>query len=1312
MAYRDRLMGRMAWVVVAAATTLLSVLAMAGPAAAATAMLSGRVTDGIGTPLANSTIAIETAGTTNQIAATTTALDGSYSVSVEAGSYDVHVIPSVVSGFNPATFGNFAISGATDLDVVLTDATTVTLNGVVRDPLGNPVPGVRLDLNNGNNGSVTTDASGAFAFQTSPGTYPLQVLGSGGTGSARVPSNFDLSTTVTVSGDTTQDLTIPAVVVDVLVVGPSETPVPGTGVVAGEDSGKISLYPGDTHGSVENILSSSTTDATGHARIILLATAGSGTADFFATPPTGSGLSSTQLGIPNPTQDTTLAIVLQSLIVKAQPSISTTASGEATVGGAIHDTAMLLGGSSPTGTISFQLYASSDKACSIPIGSPVAAEVNKGNGEYKSSQVTESTPGSYQWVASYSGDAINESAQSACNDAKEQVMVAATAPTVTRVEPVDGPAAGGTLVAITGTGFSGASAVKFGSANATSFTVNSEDSITATSPLGSGTVDVTVSTLGATSATNAADRFTYLDPTATTVECTPSSLPAEAQSTCKATVSDSSSQSTPSGIVSFSSSGSGGFSGGASCTLSQITVGVAACSLTYTPSGTPATPVRIETMTAIYGGDPLHTESNGSASMEVITPHSSATAVECTPGSLLAGSQSICKATVSDTANSGQSTSTGTVSLKTSGSGSFSDGASCTLSESAAGVASCIVTYTPNGSAATQLRTDTITATYAGDPLHNESNGSASVEVTTQHASVGAVECAPSSLEAGSQSTTCTVTVTDSASVALSTPTGAASFRTSGSGSFSGGTSCTLSESAAGVASCIVTYTPNGSAATQLRTDTITVAYSGDTLHTESNGATTVEVVTPHSSATTIQCVPSSLVAEGQSTCTAKVADSATSSLSEPTGTVSFSSSGPGSFSISGKCVLSQSGLLMGEASCSLAYTPGATQPSQVRHDNITALYGGDTLHNESSGATIAEVITPHPTATALECRPSSVVAGSQSTCKVMVSDAAGVAQSTPTGKVSFSSSGPGSFSDSAECTLGERSGGVGICSVTYTPGGTPATQVRSDTLTASYGADRLHTESSDAGSVQVLTLHPSATAVTCSPNNYVVAGKQTTCTATVTDIAGAASSMPTGTISLSSSGSGSFSGAGKCTLTESSSGVATCSLTYMPTATPATPARFDIITAAYDGDSLHMLSNGTAAEQVLSITLLSSGSFVIGDQSAKVGTAVTFWGRQWWKLNSLSGGAAPSSFKGFASSMPNDPPYCGDRWTSATGNVSNPPSSVPSLMAVIASSSITESGETISGNAPQVVIVKTNSDYAPNPGHAGTGTVVARVCP
>ncbi len=84
------------------------------------------------------------------------------------------------------------------------------------------------------------------------------------------------------------------------------------------------------------------------------------------------------------------------------------------------------------------------------------------------------------------------------------------APTVTAVAPNQGLGAGGTSVSISGTGFAGATAVSFGANSAASFTVKSGTSITAVSPAGAGTVDVTVTTTGGTSATGAPDQFTYL----------------------------------------------------------------------------------------------------------------------------------------------------------------------------------------------------------------------------------------------------------------------------------------------------------------------------------------------------------------------------------------------------------------------------------------------------------------------------------------------------------------------------------------------------------------------------------------------------------------------------------------------------------------------------------------------------------------------------------------------------------------------------------------------------------------------------------
>jgi uncharacterized repeat protein (TIGR01451 family) len=138
--------------------------------------------------------------------------------------------------------------------------------------------------------------------------------------------------------------------------------------------------------------------------------------------------------------------------------------------------------------------------------------------------------------------------------------------------------------------------------------------------------------------------------------------------------------------------------------------------------------------------------------------------------------------------------------------------------------------------------------------------------------------------------------------------------------------------------------------------------------------------------------------------------------------------------------------------------------------------------------------------------------------------------------------------------------------------------------------------------------------------------------------------------------------------------------------------------------------SNNTSSTTAVVYCVAAGGNFVIGDRNAAVGTGVTFWGARWWKLNSLSGGAAPASFKGFETTPP--AVTCGTNWTTATGNSAPPPPGpLPALMAVIVSSSIAQSGPTISGNTVHVVLVQTNPGYAPNPGHAGTGTVVAQLC-
>ena len=86
-------------------------------------------------------------------------------------------------------------------------------------------------------------------------------------------------------------------------------------------------------------------------------------------------------------------------------------------------------------------------------------------------------------------------------------------PSVTGLSPMTPRKHGATAVTIGGADFEEATVVKFGAKPAASFKVNSEDSITAVAPSGTGTVDVTVTTPAGTSATTPADRFYYSKPT-------------------------------------------------------------------------------------------------------------------------------------------------------------------------------------------------------------------------------------------------------------------------------------------------------------------------------------------------------------------------------------------------------------------------------------------------------------------------------------------------------------------------------------------------------------------------------------------------------------------------------------------------------------------------------------------------------------------------------------------------------------------------------------------------------------------------------
>ena len=128
-----------------------------------------------------------------------------------------------------------------------------------------------------------------------------------------------------------------------------------------------------------------------------------------------------------------------SVITAASPTLTTTASPGVTLGGTVSDSATLAGGFNPTGTITFRLYGPNDATCSS-VAVFTSNSAVSGNGTYNSATFTPVLPGTYRWIASYSGDANNNATANLCGDPSESVVVSSpvlATPTITTTASTD-----------------------------------------------------------------------------------------------------------------------------------------------------------------------------------------------------------------------------------------------------------------------------------------------------------------------------------------------------------------------------------------------------------------------------------------------------------------------------------------------------------------------------------------------------------------------------------------------------------------------------------------------------------------------------------------------------------------------------------------------------------------------------------------------------------------------------------------------------------------------------------------------------------
>jgi len=276
---------------------------------------------------------------------------------------------------------------------------------------------------------------------------------------------------------------------------------------------------------------------------------------------------------------------------------------------------------------------------------------------------------------------------------------------VTGVSPASGTTKGGTSVTITGTGFTAspaATGVSFGAA-AAQFTIDSATQITATSPPGTGTVYITVTTPAGTSAVIAADRYSYTQHTQTATAMTTTTLSSSANPsvpkqpvTFTATISPASGTGTPTGTVTFSDGGS--------------QIGTATLNGGGTATITTASPLAVgsHAITARYGGDQNFAASTGSLTQTVRQPiTTTTTAVTSSANPSVTGQAVAYTATVSPVPDGGAV--------------AFSDGSTQICGAQQVDPGTGKVTCQVGGYKTTG--THSITAVYSGDFVYQTSAG-------------------------------------------------------------------------------------------------------------------------------------------------------------------------------------------------------------------------------------------------------------------------------------------------------------------------------------------------------------------------------------------------------------------------------------------------------------------------------------------------------------------------------------------------------------------------------------------------------------
>ena len=451
----------------------------------------------------------------------------------------------------------------------------------------------------------------------------------------------------------------------------------------------------------------------------------------------------------------------------ASPTLTTTPSPtNVTLGTSpvtLTDTADLEGGNNPTGTITFTLYN--------PSGTLVDTEYATvdGNGTYTTSTgytlpTTGTVTGTYQWDASYSGDANNATASDS-SAANEQVTVTPATPTITTSQQ-PASAVVGTAIAdqATVTGYSPTGTVTFNlysdsSASGTPLFTDTENLVNGVATSGSYTATATgtdywVATYNGDSNNSLVTSSPTAEPV-TITPYTPSIVTAQqpASAVVGTAIADQAIVTgySPTGTVSFALYNNSSASGTPRFTDTENLVNGVATSASYT-----ATATGTDYWVATYNGDSNNSSVSSSPTAEpvTITPYTPTINTTQSTTSTPVGTS------ISDTA-----TVTGLVSPSSSDTVTFNLYSSATTQNSSTllysdtetvSLSSSTATATSANYTATTTGTDYWVATFNGDSNNSAVTSSAKAEPVTISTASPAITTTPG----GSTSTGITISGT------------------------------------------------------------------------------------------------------------------------------------------------------------------------------------------------------------------------------------------------------------------------------------------------------------------------------------------------------------------------------------------------------------------------------------------------------------------------------------------------------------------------------------------------------------------------